>query len=136
MKDFLIYLLWPNPPTPDYGDTKVITVLLLCGLLIFASFAIKHWRKRQSNAMTRKLSRSWSTACLWFGFVGLFLAVCRVEGISYISMRVWWGVWVVSAALYIALQVKLFTLRHYTVLPHESAPQDPKEKYLPKRKRK
>lgn len=130
----LTYLFWPNPQAPAYNSPKVVILLLLCAVLIVGSFAVKRWRSKQANAITRKLSRSWANACLWFGLTGFFLAVCRVEGISYLSMRFWWFVLGASAAFYIGFQIKIFRMRHYEVLPKEKQEEDPRAKYLPKKK--
>tara|TARA_Y100000310_G_C19951035_1_gene476848 strand:+ start:120 stop:314 length:195 start_codon:yes stop_codon:yes gene_type:complete len=63
------------------------------------------------------------------------MVVCRVEGISYLSMRMWWFVWLLAIAFFVFLQVKMFRARHYEVLPNEQHIEDPKEKYLPKKKK-
>ena len=131
----LHYLFWPNPPAPFYSSPKVIVILLICAALIVSSMIIKRWRIRHHNAVTRKLSRTWQSALFWFGIIGLFMVVCRVEGISYLSMRFWWIIWGVSALLYTGFQIKMFRSRHYEVLPTQSKEEDPLEKYLPKKKR-
>jgi hypothetical protein len=103
--------------------------------MVFASFAIKHWRKSLTNAVTKKLSQSWGLALMWLGVIGVFLAVCRVEGISFLSMRVWWGIWLLVATIYGGIQLKMFRSRHYEVVKKEKQPDDPREKYLPKQKK-
>jgi len=135
MGDMLIYLFWPNPGNADYSSPKSLILLVVCVLLVVVSFAIKYWRKKQSNAVTRKLTRSWPSVTLWFGLVGLFLVICRVESISYLSMRVWWVVWGVVLVVYILFQLKMFRMRHYNVLPQKKREHDPREKYLPKSKK-
>ncbi len=134
MSDFLVYLFWPNPGNATYGSPKAIALTVLCFLLIALSFAVKNWRKKQGS-ITKKLSRSWSSAFMWFGLTGLFLVVCRAEGISYVSMRVWWGVWLLIFAIYGFVQFKMFRSRHYEVLPQEKQQEDPRQKYLPKKKK-
>jgi len=99
------------------------------------SFALKRWRKNKKNAVTKKLSRSWPSAAFWFGLIGLFLVVSRVEGISYVSMRVWWLVWFVTMGIYVGIQIKMYSMRNYEVLPKEQSADDPREKYLPKKKK-
>lgn len=135
MSDLVTYIFWPNPPAPAYGDPKVMALLLLCGALVVGSFVMKHWRKRLSNSVTRKLTRTYGPAMFWFGLVGLFLTVCRVEGISYLSMRLWWGVWFLGLIAFGIIQWKLFKSRHYEIVPQQKASQDPKDKYLPKKKK-
>lgn len=134
--EFLTYLFWPNPPAPSYQNPKIMVLLLVSLVFLAGSFAIKHWRKKQTSSVTKKLSRTWPGAALWFGLIGLFLTICRVEGISYLSMRVWWGVWAAGLLLFAFFQFKMFRMRNYEVLPQEQVAEDPKDKYLPKKKKK
>ncbi|HLD32540.1 MAG TPA: hypothetical protein VJB10_03050 [Candidatus Peribacteraceae bacterium] len=131
---FFSYVFWPRPPIVGYDNIKLQILLLLCSLCIVASFGIRHWRRRQQNPVTRKLSRSWAGAALWFGIVGLVLAVSRAEDISYVSMRFWWVLWACAFAFYLYVQVRLFRARHYEKLPAESI-DDPRQKYLPRKKK-
>ncbi len=135
MTNIIQYIFWPNPSTPSYMDPKVLVILSVCCILVIGSFAVRYWRKTLSNPITKKLSRSYGTAMLWLGIVGLFLIICRVEGISYLSMRLWWGVWIFVAAAYTAIQIKIFRTKHYEILPRETVREDPNEKYLPKKKK-
>ena len=130
----LSYLFWPNPGTSSYGNTKVMMILVFCVLLILAAVAVKMWRGKQPDQMLRRLSRSWSSALLWFGVVGLVLTVARVEGIQYIAMRFWWVIWALAAAFFLYIQVRTFRMRYYQVLPTHVA-HDPRDKYLPRKKR-
>jgi len=132
---FLSYLFWPRPPLIAYSSPKMQALLVFCAALVLLSVGIKRWRRKQKNPMTRKLSRSWGAAALWFGLVGLLLGVSRAEDISFLSMRFWWIVWLGVLLLYLFLQVRLYRSRHYVQLPSESV-EDPREKYLPSRKRK
>lgn len=136
LSDFFVYLFWPNPGNADYSNPKALTLMILCLVCIAASFAVRHWRKKQHNAPTKKLSRTWPSALFWFGLVGAFLVVCRVEEISFISMRIWWLVWAIIAIIYVFVQVKMFRMRHYQVLPQQKAPEEQRDKYLPKKKKK
>lgn len=135
MNDLLWYIFNPNPGHALYSTGWVIAVLVGCGGLVVASFLLRMWRSKLSNAVTKKLSKSWATAALWFGIAGLFLVVCRVEGIQFFATRFLWGVWIVVLAFYLFIQVRLFTARHYEVLPRAAA-SDPRDKYLPGKKRK
>jgi len=130
-----LYLFYPNPGNATWSSPKAAALLLVCVLLVVASFGIKRWRIKVENPVTRKLSRSWSSAALWFGIVGFVLIFARVEDIGYVAMRLWWLVWLVIAVLYLFVQVRLFRARHYSMLPREWQ-DDPREKYLPRRKKK
>ena len=131
----LTYLFYPNPGASSYDNPKVLALFALCGFLVIFSFIIRYWRKHQKNPVTKKLSTSWSRAAFWFGIVGLVLVVARVEPIQYIAMRVWWIVWAVAILLYIVFQVRVFRLRHYTVVPKDRTEQEGRDPYLPKKKR-
>lgn len=133
MSDFLVYLFWPNPGNAHYSSPKALTLLIVCGLLVVASFVVSRWRKRQNDQL-RRLSRSWPSAMMWFGLTGLVLIVSRVEQIQYVAMRIMWVFWIAAAVLYVFFQVKAFRMRYYEVLPAQSVT-DPRSKYLPKRKR-
>ncbi len=130
---FLSYIFWPNPPLTSYSNPKVLAVMLLCLALVVGAYAVKKWRAKQ-QPVTKKLSRNWASAAFGFGLAGLFLVVCRVEGIQFFSMRFFWVLWAASIAFYLWLQMRLFRARHYEVMPAERVV-DPMEKYLPGRKK-
>ena len=131
----LTYLFYPNPGPVALSNPKALVLLIACGLMVVGSFAIKKWRSRLSNAVTRKLSRSWSMASFWFGIVGCFFVFSRMESIGYLSIRFWWVLWLIALLLYLFIQVRVFRARHYEILPREST-KDPRSRYLPKRKKK
>lgn len=134
MSDYLTYIFWPNPGNATYQSPKVIVLFIVCACLIGAWIILKQWRKRLTNQVTKKLSRSWSTAALSFGVVGLFLVVSRVEQISFLSMRFLWVLWLLSFLLYLAFQIRQFRARHYQKIDSPKV-EDPREKYLPKQKK-
>ena len=129
----LHYVFYPNPGQAHYTSTSMISLLALCGALMLLSFILRFWRRGISNPVTRKLSRSWSSASFWFGIAGAILVVSRVEGIQFLAMRFLWGVWLVAALAYLFFQIRQFRARHYEVLPVEVV-LDPRDKYLPKKK--
>ncbi|HCI03624.1 MAG: hypothetical protein QF755_01050 [Candidatus Peribacteraceae bacterium] len=134
MKQLVTYLLWPNNPVIPYGSPKLTALIVMSFGLIVVSFTLRMWRKKLDNQITKKLSRSWSGACLWFGIVALVLTVARAEQISYLSMRLWWVVWLIGWVVYVFFQIKMFKLKYYKKLPSETV-NDPRKKYLPKRKK-
>lgn len=133
--EFLSYLFWPNPGNADYSNPKVIALLILCALLVLGSFIVRRWRAGIVNPMTKKLSRSWSGAMAWFGIAGLIMVVSRVEDIQFLAMRFLWVLWGLIALAYVLIQLRLFRARHYEVLPKETVI-DPRDKYLPGKRRK
>jgi hypothetical protein len=134
MSDILTYLFWPNPGNAGYDSPKATALIIACALMIALSFALRLWRNRKASAPMRKVSRSWASATFWFGIVGLVLIVARVEQIQFVAMRILWVLWGVLLALYVVLQLRLYKNRYYEVLPTITA-DDPRSKYLPKRKK-
>jgi len=135
MSSFLTHWFWPNPAGWDYGSGSAFTLLIVCGALIVGSFLLRWWRKRLTNAMTKTLSRSWSSALFWFGLVGLVLIVCRVEHIQFLSMRILWAVWALCFVLFALFQFWQFQRRHYTVIKSSGVTQDDElRRYLPRKK--
>ncbi len=134
MMNTLTYLFHPNPGRLTYASPSVIAILVLCAALIVLSFGISYWRKQLQNAVTKKLSRAWSSTVFWFGIVGLVLAVSRVEKIQFIAMRFLGVLWVLFLLLAVILQWRLFRMRHYAVLPR-AGKTDPRDRYLPGKKR-
>jgi len=132
--DPLVYIFYPNPANASWDSPKALTLLIVCGLLVFSSFAIKRWRRKLQNPITKKLSKSWSKAAFWFGAIGLFLVLARLETISYVSMRLWWFFWGIALVAYLLLQLRLYKARHYEVLPADKQ-KDPRDQYLPNRKK-
>lgn len=130
----LSYLFWPNPGGVAYTDPHPLFALVVSGLLLLASVSLRLLRARSHSGSFRRLAQGWSRAALWFGVVGLLLVVVRAEEIQYLAMRFWWVVWGVSAACYMFLQWRRTQCLWYELIP--SAPVgDPREKYLPHRKR-
>lgn len=131
---FLSYLFDPYPAALPYGSPQTMPFLVLSLGLVLASFALSRWRKRTPNVVTKKLSSAWPTAAAVFGVVGFVLVVARAEDIQYVSMRFLWVLWFVLGGLFAYLQYRLFKARHYEVVKQEHVA-DPREKYLPKRKK-
>jgi hypothetical protein len=98
---------------------------------VLLSVGIRVWRGRLQNAVTKKLSRTWAAISLWFGITGVVMVVARVESIQFLAMRFLWGVWGVLLLLLVALQWRVFRMRHYQVMPRATAKDDPRAKYLP-----
>ena len=130
----LRYLFYPNPGQAEYTSMSMLIVAGVCAALIIVSFVIRFWRKGLTNPVTRKLSKSWSSVSFWFGVSGLLLVVCRVERIQFLAMRFLWVIWALLLIIYVILQIRLFRMRHYEVIPMAKV-EDPRDKYLPKKKK-
>ncbi|MFH0851401.1 MAG: hypothetical protein V1876_01495 [Candidatus Peregrinibacteria bacterium] len=134
LQSLFIYLFWPNPGNAHYGSGNLQALLIVCALLVLFSFLFRFWRGRMTNPVMKKLSRSWSGAAFWFGVTGLVFIVSRVEGIGFLAMRLWWVIWGTSLALYLGMQMRFFKMRYYEKLPTEVS-DDPRDRYLPRRKK-
>lgn len=130
---FLGFLFYPNPGNAQYSSTSMVVLLVLSLGLVVLSFVVRSWRAAITNPITKKLSRSWSSVCFWFGVSGAVLVVSRVEQIQFFAMRFLWVLWFVGVLLFVYFQVKNFRARHYQVLPHAHQ-EDPRDRYLPGRK--
>lgn len=130
----LSYWFYPNPANAEYAHPKALVLLLLCIALVIAAIVLPRLRHRWQNPQLKKVSRSWATACAWFGGIGLVLVICRVEEIQYLSMRFLWVLWGVMLAAYLAFQVRNYRSRYYEIIPN-NAVQDARQQYLPKRKK-
>lgn len=134
MNAWLSYIFWPNPGNAHYDNPKVMALLVMCLLLVVASFALSRWRNGLANPSLKKVSKSWSGASFWFGVLGILLTVARVEQIQFLAMRFLWFIWFACAVLFVVAQVYVVRTRTYEVLPSHT-PTDDRAKYLPKRKR-
>ncbi|MBP9773936.1 MAG: hypothetical protein KBD00_04915 [Candidatus Peribacteraceae bacterium] len=132
---FLSYWFWPRLGGGlQYSDPKVIALLTVCGLFVVVSIALRFWRKKLSNPITKKLSSSWPTAAMTFGIIGLILIISRVEDIQFIEMRFMWVLWALALAIYVVFQWFSFMRRHYTVVQKQKVI-DVRDRYMPTKKR-
>ncbi len=130
----LSYVFYPNPGNASYSSPSQVVLLAVSVFLVAASFGIRAWRTRQQNPITKKLSKSWASAALWFGLLGAVLVVSRVEGIQFLAMRFTWVLWFTGILAYAYLQLRLYRAKHYEVLPSVQV-QDPRDRYLPTKKK-
>ena len=61
------------------------------------------------------------------------LLVARAEDIQFLSMRVFWALWVLGVLGFASFQIWRFRVKHYTIVP-KTYVEDPRDKYLPKPK--
>jgi len=129
----LSYWFYPNPGSANYGSPKVLILFGVLGVFFLASFALAAWRNRHQNSVTRRLAKSWAAALRWFSIIGIVLIICRVEEIQFFAMRILWAVWGLSIIVFILLQAWFWKRMHYSIIPR-STTEDPREKYLPRKK--
>ncbi len=130
----LSYIFYPNPGNATYASPKALALLILCAALVAASIAVKIWRGKLKNPVTKKLTASWSSAFFWFGISGAILVVARVENIQFIAMRALWLFWSGAVLLFFLTQFRRYRQKNYEVLPTVNVV-DSREKYLPGKRR-
>lgn len=128
------YIFWPNPGNAHYTSPKAMVLLIVCIVAVLASFVLPRLRNAWQNGQLKKLSKSWASACGWFGWTGLVLVIARVEEIQYLAMRFLWVLWGAALLAYLFVQVRSFRSRYYEVLPAATV-EDARSEYLPKRKK-
>ncbi len=123
--------LFSLSPAPVALTNPVMLVLLIVSILLILASPVIRWRRKAASPIAKKLSKTWPVVSLGFGFAGFVFAVCRLQGIEFLSMRVLWVVWLVLLGGYLYLQYRLFAARYYQVLPKQATQEDPRQKYLP-----
>jgi len=131
---FFHYWFYPNPGLAGYNKPSIIALIVICAVLIIGSFALSYWRSHLENAVTKKLSKTWSSVMFWFGIVGIIMVISRVHQIQFFAMRFLWVLWVLGLAVYGFLQMRIFRSRHYEVIKQERVI-DPRDRYLPGKKK-
>ncbi len=117
----------------DYSSTGVASLLAVGVLLLVLSSVVR--RKRRSFQGTVKaLSKTWPSALLLFGAVGVALGVCRAEGVPFFSMPLLAVLWAILLVVVASLHVFLYRKRSYTIIPSQKTI-DPREQFLPKRRK-
>jgi len=134
ISDILTFIFWPNPGNAHYTSPKAVVLLIVCIAAVITSFVLPRVRDAWTDQQLKKLSRTWASACGWFGWIGLVLVVARVEEIQYIAMRFLWLLWGIALIAYVFVQVRLWRARYYEILPVTAVP-DARADYLPKRKK-
>lgn len=130
----LSYLFWPNPGNAYYSSPSMLIMLAVGVGLIVLAVVLRFWRQGLQDAMRKKLSRSWPATAAWFGLVLLFLVVARVEQIQFFAMRVLVLLWAVALLLAIVFHARRFRSKYYEIIPTKVV-DDPREQYLPKKRK-
>ncbi len=121
------------PGVLPYTHPLVVAMLALSALLFVCAFFVGRVRNGLSGTM-KKVSKSWGPLLCVFGVIGVILAVSRAEGITYFSMPFLAFLWALLLIVIFMLQFLLYRRRAYVILPQQRV-EDPREKYLPKPKR-
>ena len=87
----LQYYFTPRPD-PNFQFTKL--TLLVVAIFFLLSFVLKIYRRKYAkDPIVKKMIKQYPGRLLAFGTVLLLLLILREAGIPYLSMRMWWIVW-------------------------------------------
>lgn len=130
MKNFLTLKLWfalrPGALTPTGSKVFLVMLgLLLAGAIAFAVIKRKTAKSAYSRINSR-LASFFSTNLI----IGVFLFLFYYQGLVFLSMRVWFLVWLIAMIVWL-----VYIARHFRQIP-ELVEQKEREKefkkYLPK----
>lgn len=106
-------------------------VMITLGVILslFRKFVIK-------NPDTRKLMRSFPKTFIWFGVIALFLIWMRVENVPYLSLRLWWAVYVIILLIVFYFLIRNCFKKAKIYKQIKARPQKARDVFLPTRKKK
>jgi Ca2+/Na+ antiporter len=130
----ILNLLQTHPSTDfiyaGYAFAFILTLFLGAFILTFIQ------KKYIHNNSLKKVLKSVPSLMWWMAIVALVMTWGRIEGVAYISMRIWWIV-----MLAVIMVIVIYKWRKYTQIEKRKAlfkdkkdTQDTKKKYLPKSK--
>lgn len=123
-------------PSSNFHYSKLTLALCLAVLAIGIVLIIV--RKKMKKAGQTKWMGKYGSTLIGLGIAALGLLFFRETGVPYLSMRLWWVIWLLwllfSSFKAIRMQQKM---KKFTpALNLSTKKEDPREKYLPKKKRK
>ena len=126
---------WFNPialPFLPFLSRLILGLMALSVVMGFASWAVSRYGVKDREQ--KRLLRRVSALSLWAGIVGFLLYALNWQGVPFLSMRVFWLVWLGAFGFW-----KYLILRDYLVeMPKRKAAQAERsayEKWLPKPKK-
>ena len=129
---FHVYAI-PFLPSVSIAIVLILSILTLGGGIGYIFFLSSRFEKL--DKYERRLWRSVSLACFWFGVAGFLLFAMTGQRIPILSMRIWWVVWL-GIVIWV---VSRFVRRARKKIPAERRLYSERaayEKWLPKPKRK
>ena len=124
-------------PSTDFIYAKYAFAFII--IMFLGSFILEFVRKKHiHNTSLKKVLKSIPSLMWWLAIVALLMTWTRLEGIAYISMRIWW--------IALALVILFFVIRTWKKyidieckkkrFEGRNEDADVKKKYLPKSKKK
>ncbi|MBT4937194.1 hypothetical protein HON22_04730 [Candidatus Peregrinibacteria bacterium] len=137
MPNFTFSHLIQTHPSTDFTYAAYAFAFIM--IMFLGSFILHFIRKKYiHNSSLKKVLRSTSSQMWWIALTALLMTWTRLEGIAYISMRIWWLVLVLIIIFLIARTWKKYIDMECKKKRFEvrNIKGDTKKKYLPKLKKK
>ncbi|MBU0577783.1 hypothetical protein KJ742_06065 [Patescibacteria group bacterium] len=120
-------------PDPNFQFTKLTFAVGL--LLLLAGVALGIYRKKYlKDVITKKIIRKYPGLLKTYGLLVLILLLVRETGIPYLSMRIWWVVFLIFF-LYSVIKFLYTYRREYKKRSVHAHKRSINKKYLPAKKR-
>lgn len=121
------FALSPQPPVALVS--KIAFAVLVA--FVVASLVLRVLRRRTEDKLKRVLLARTASMLVWMGCLGLVLAFCRFEQISFFGARFWSFFWLVGLIIWIVSVVR-FARKDMPRMRGENARVKENAKYLPK----
>lgn len=122
-----------QPGSVSYGH-PMAAAILCASLLAFAVGAVVRRRQHSATGYARQGLKAWGTLLFVFGVIGVMLGVSRAENIVFLAMPFLQILWALLLAVSSVIHLSLLRKRSYTILPSARVV-DPRDEYLPKKRR-
>lgn len=134
MNPFLTLHYYFNPyPGSGFQFSKII--LAGCLVVFLLGIFILFYRKKKAQPRHKKWIQTYGKRIINMAIVALGLLFVREVGIPYFSMRLWWGIWAIMLLIFSFMALKQFRKANRLTLEIKPKAQDPRAKYLPKKKK-
>lgn len=132
-KNFFYFSYWFSQPDPAVSGVRALWIVIFLAMVVFGATAliIRAWR--QENATRLVLGRL-ASAFFTLGLLGLLWFAFRQENVSFLSWRLWMGLWAVAAVVWFGSIVR-YTIGRIPRIKAENKERELREKYLPKPKK-
>ncbi|OGH68827.1 MAG: hypothetical protein A3I29_01500 [Candidatus Magasanikbacteria bacterium RIFCSPLOWO2_02_FULL_44_11] len=122
---------WFNQPDPARGRIVGVYLAVLLGCIL-AALVVLMFRRYQSSKAIRLVMVRYAALGLTTGIIGLLLFVFRQQRVFFLGWRVWYGLLLIVAAVWLS-RLLLYTFRRIPAIKAEQAERARLEKYLPKK---
>ncbi|MFZ2804185.1 MAG: hypothetical protein WA001_03105 [Patescibacteria group bacterium] len=122
-----------QPPALLPLSTYIVLAIMVALVIVGIVAAVMRMRSRRDKLASQLLGRA-SALLITMGLAGLVLYAFSYESIVYLSMHVWWVLWLIIAAIWASGIIRFGMVD----IPKARAAQAEKEKFekwLPKKKK-